>query len=117
MKIFQTIKDHFKWMCIAPDRIPFGLHELRHIFVYVVYFILSFIYLVHVAETIRHYIESILMTAATLVLFIGYLVLRFNSQNIFESIDEYEQAINESEYKCCYIRKVDIVTDANRLNQ
>lgn len=97
MKIFQTVQKNFKSIGICADRISFGLYEWIHILGYVLYFMLSFLHIVYVAETAREYTESIsILTVIILVLF-GYSSNRYYSPAPFKIIDDLEQAINKSE--------------------
>lgn len=97
MKIFQTIQKNFQSKGICVERVPFDIYEFEHVVAYILYYMMSFLYIVHVAETIMEYIESVSnVTVITIVLF-AYSSYRFNLKGLFKIIDDLEQAINKSE--------------------
>lgn len=97
MKIFQVVQKNFQWMGIRRDRISFGQFEWMRILLYVLSFTSPFIYTVHIAETSKQFMESILMVASEVIIFTIYLCFSYNSQTVYKMIDDLEQGINKSE--------------------
>lgn len=98
MKIFQTGRKHLISIGICEDRVSFGLLEWMHIFGYILYVMLLTVYIVHVAETTKQYMEAISKIAVTISVLVAYLSFRYNSQTLYKIIDDLEVAINKCEY-------------------
>ena len=97
MKIFQTIESHMSLGGFIRDRGAFNTIQLWTISRSILFIILQMVYLFHVANTTRQYMDSIFMTAAGILIFISYLSMAINTTTIFDLIDDLEKVINASE--------------------
>lgn len=97
MKIFQTIQKIFNSIGIYADRISFGHYEWRHVIGYIIYAMLSFLYVAIMPATTMEYIESISNMTVIAIVMLGYLSFRFSTRVLFKIIDDLEHAINRSE--------------------
>lgn len=97
MKVFRTIQTNLDLSGIFADRISLGHHEWEHFAGYTLYFLLTFLYIVNVAETSREYLESISKVPVVIIILFAYLSNRFGSQTLFKIIHDLEHAINKSE--------------------
>lgn len=117
MKIFRTFRKNVKAGGFNRDQGAFSEVQLQTIFKAFISFILQCVYLFHVANTPRQYLDSIFMTTAgeeisllsielstntLLSTFAGFLIVIsyisfvFKTTELFDFIDDFEQTINES---------------------
>lgn len=103
MEIFQIVQKNFESARIKRDRVPFDLvFESQRIFAYTSSTILVITYTFSVAETLKQYVEMVLLVEMSALLLIVHLSFRYHSQTIFRMIDDLEQGINKSEWKMWY---------------
>ena len=99
LKLFLTVKKNLASIGFSEQNRPFDREQLLRGFEGVLAMILQFVYLFHVASTVREYLESIIMTATGVGTLVAYISMNIQFDSIFILIDEVEQVVNESE--CC----------------
>lgn len=98
IKIFVTVKKYLALVGFGENNSAFDRRFLINGVLGILAMILLLVHLFHVASTAREYMESIVMTMAGVVSFIAYISMHFQYANIFILINEFEEAINDSEY-------------------
>lgn len=100
MKLFQAVQKNLESARISRSRVSFDLiSELKHIVPYGLSIILPFIYIIHVAETPKQYVETIIVIELPLLAVIVNLSFRLHSRTIFRTMAEVENCINKSEHE------------------
>lgn len=99
MKIFRTARERMILSGIAPNHVSIGLYELKHISSYMLGITLTFLHSYYGGGTLTQYTESILMILMVMLVFVGYLTFKLNTQAVYKMFHGYEQIINASESK------------------
>lgn len=96
IKIFQTDQEKFAFFNFERNQTAFDRPQLTLLAKSLLYLTSFLIYLLHVANTPRQYMDSILMTGTGTLIFISGVNMVFNKSTVFLLIDDVEGAVNES---------------------
>lgn len=103
MKPFQTIQMNLaKLGVIASNKneyqhYPFNKQHLKITIFASLDLISDFIYAIHVADSLKEYMDSFFILVATGGVFISYTTITFGMTKLFDFLDKYEKAISQSE--------------------
>lgn len=78
---------------------PFNAVQLTLIFEFVLNISFQFIFLVHVAQTPKEFLDVIYLNTQAALAFIAYLSIIFQAKTIFNSIDLLGKTVEEREFK------------------
>lgn len=102
MYIFQLTQRSFAIMGVYPNlwlrTHAFNGNIIKTYFIYLSSCILFFVYFFRVANSFSQYVISIYMTSATVVVLINFTTLVFQSQSVFEFIENIEKLIEKSKF-------------------
>lgn len=87
MKIFQVTLEYFAILGITSQSRPINVRNLMTIIAFAIMVHLLGAYLLCVAANFKEYTESIYITSAVIALFIIFLSVIWNKENIFQFID------------------------------
>lgn len=102
MKIFQTIQTKFAVLGLKPNLRPFNNLQKLILFENFVQISSLCVYLFHVANTAKEYLESIHITATTILIVTSQVNLISQMATIFSFIDELEDVLNESKFELLF---------------
>lgn len=97
MKLFQSTQKSLAFGGFIKNQPAFNRTQLRMMFLSILFLGLQCIYLFHVANTPRQYMDSIFMTTVGILVFIAFVSSIFNTTAIFDLIYQFEETISKSE--------------------
>lgn len=97
MKIFQTTQKYMSYAGFIRDQNTFNKRQSWTILKLTSFLALNYAYLFAEASTPRQYMNSIFMTTAGSLIVISHISVVLKTVSIFDSIDDLEKVINESE--------------------
>lgn len=95
MKLFQNCQKNLEIMGYVPDQHPFNMKQIQVGLTMLLNIILNFIYLIHVANTPRQYMESCFYTITSILILISFISTVYKMDLIFIFIDKLQIIINE----------------------
>lgn len=99
IKLFESIQSNMINLGFIPNqKNPFNLQHLRGFIIGLLAIILHFVFFVHVANTIKQYMDSIFMTTVGIAILVSFVSSVLKTKEIFDLINGLEEVINKSEY-------------------
>lgn len=97
MKIFQTVQKHLASIGYRRNERSFNNDISVQLLKSILYIMCQWVYLLHIANTPKEYMDSIFMSAVGILVNISFLSTVLKMKTIFIFIDAAENAINTSE--------------------
>lgn len=98
MEIFKSVRKDLVFAGFDTNKRPFHRKQLLNVVKGFLAIILDFLYLVYDANTVREYINCILMAIIGVAVFTSYLSAIFETTTIYDFINGYETLINRSKH-------------------
>lgn len=102
MKIFQLLQKHLAIYGIASNQQPINLRNGLSLAVYSLAIALIFTHIYHEVNTFQEYANSIFMAAVQIAVLIIFVSLTMQMQSFFNSVDEAETLIDQSEFQSIF---------------
>ena len=99
MKIYQIVQKNFEILGISPNKSYWNKKSAKSFFIFNLVLISSILFLVLKANTFLEYTMNIYITTVVFAMWIGFIAMLFQKENIFQMMIRFEEFLNKSEYR------------------